>query len=105
MGIKNRLIIMSFLQFGSLVDYHCKLLVWYKSWDGTQFGLVFFGTINCIFIHANINWNCADRINAEKIIRSITHFICWGLFYIPQVATPETFIYIMLLAMCFICLL
>jgi hypothetical protein len=22
-----------------------------------------------------------------------THFICWVLFYIPQVATPETFIY------------
>jgi NHS family xanthosine MFS transporter len=24
-----------------------------------------------------------------------------GFYYIPQVATPETFIYIMLLAMCF----
>jgi NHS family xanthosine MFS transporter len=32
-------------------------------------------------------------------------FYMLGFYSIPQVATPETFIYIMLLAMCFICLL
>jgi NHS family xanthosine MFS transporter len=36
-----------------------------------------------------------------KIIRSIHILYAGVLFYIPQVATPETFIYIMLLAMCF----
>jgi hypothetical protein len=28
-----------------------------------------------------------------KNYTDITYFICWVLFYIPQVATPETFIY------------
>jgi NHS family xanthosine MFS transporter len=41
-----------------------------------------------------------------KKLYGVLHILYAGvLFYIPQVATPETFIYIMLLAMCFICLL
>jgi NHS family xanthosine MFS transporter len=38
----------------------------------------------------------------DKCWKNYTEYYIYGvLFYIPQVATPETFIYIMLLAMCF----
>jgi NHS family xanthosine MFS transporter len=45
----------------------------------------------------------ADRwINAEKLYGALHILYGVVLFFIPQVATPETFIYVMLLAMCFI---
>jgi NHS family xanthosine MFS transporter len=59
-----------------------------------------FGTIELHLYMPTLTGIIADRwINAEKIIRSITFM---GFIHIPQVATPETFIYIMLLAMCFL---
>jgi NHS family xanthosine MFS transporter len=71
---------MSFLQFlfGSLVDYHCKLLVWYKSWDGTQFD--WFLNYGRLSVYANLNWNITDRwINAEKLYYA-THIVCRVFF-------------------------
>jgi NHS family xanthosine MFS transporter len=70
-------------------------------WDGTQFGLVLERWDASLFI--TLTGIIADRwINAEKTIWSVTYLYGSFILY-PQVATPETFIYVMLLAMCFIC--
>ncbi|MEC5166925.1 NHS family xanthosine MFS transporter [Flavobacterium sp. PL11] len=105
MGIKNRLIIMSFLQFfvwGAWLITIANYWFGTKNWDGTQFGLVF-GTMGIASLFMpTLTGIMADRwINAEKLY-GILHVLYAGvLFYIPQVSTPENFIYIMLLAMCF----
>ena len=105
MGIKDRLITMSFLQF----FFFCAWLItianyWFgtKQWEGTQFGLVF-GTMGIASLFMpTITGIIADRwVNAERLY-GILHILYAGvLFYIPQVSTPSTFIYVMLLAMCF----
>ena len=73
-----------------------------KHWEGTQFGLVF-GTMGIASLFMpTITGIIADRwINAEKLY-GVLH-ILYGLvlFVLPQITTPDTFIYIMLLAMCF----
>lgn len=72
-----------------------------KNWEGTQFGLVF-GTMGIASLFMpTLSGIIADRwINAEKLYGILQ--ISYGavLFYIPQVTTPDTFIYVMLLAMC-----
>ena len=73
-----------------------------KQWDGTQFGLVF-GTMGIASLFMpTLTGIIADRwVNAEKLY-GILHLLYAGvLFYIPQVTTPENFIYVMLAAMCF----
>jgi NHS family xanthosine MFS transporter len=88
---------------GSLVDYIANYWFGTKKWDGTQFGLVLERGIASLFM-PTLTGIIADRwINAEKTIWSVTYFMGSFILYIPQVATPETFIYVMLLAMCFIC--
>lgn len=105
MGIKNRLIIMSFLQFfvwGAWLITIANYWFGTKNWDGTQFGLVF-GTMGIASLFMpTLTGILADRwLNAEKLY-GLLHVLYAGvLFYIPQVTTPENFIYIMLLAMCF----
>jgi len=105
MGIKNRLTLMSFLQFfvwGAWLITIANYWFGTKNWEGTQFGLVF-GTMGIASLFMpTIAGIIADRwINAEKLY-GVLH-ILYGtvLFYIPEVTTPTTFIYIMLLAMCF----
>ena len=105
MGIKNRLIIMNFLQFfvwGAWLITIANYWFGTKNWDGTQFGLVF-GTMGIASLFMpTLTGIMADRwVNAEKLY-GVLH-VLYGvvLFYIPQVTTPENFIYIMLLAMCF----
>jgi len=73
-----------------------------KNWDGTQFGLVF-GTMGIASLFMpTLTGIMADRwINAEKLYGFLHMFYAGVLFYIPQVTTPENFIYVMLLAMCF----
>jgi NHS family xanthosine MFS transporter len=103
MGIKNRLTVMSFLQFFVWGAWLIIANYWFGTmkWDGTQFGLVF-GTMGILFM-PTLTGIIADRwINAEKLYGTL-HLYGVVLFFIPQVATPETFIYVMLLAMCFIC--
>jgi NHS family xanthosine MFS transporter len=105
MGIKNRLIIMSFLQFfvwGAWLITIANYWFGTKNWDGTQFGLVF-GTMGIASLFMpTLTGIMADRwINAEKLYGFLHILYAGVLFYIPQVTTPETFIYIMLLAMCF----
>ncbi len=105
MGIKNRLVAMSFLQFfvwGAWLITIANYWFGTKHWDNTQFGLVF-GTmgISSIFMPI-LTGIVADRwINAEKLY-GVLH-ILYGvvLFSLPEVNDPSTFIYTMLLAMCF----
>jgi len=105
MSIKNRLIIMSFLQFfvwGAWLITIANYWFGTKNWDGTQFGLVF-GTMGIASLFMpTLTGIIADRwVNAEKLY-GLLHILFAGvLFYIPQVNDPGTFIYIMLLAMCF----
>jgi len=105
MGIKNRLISMSFLQFfvwGAWLITIANYWFGTKQWEGTQFGLVF-GTMGIASLFMpTITGIIADRwVNAEKLY-GILHILYAGvLFYLPQVTEPTTFIYIMLLAMCF----
>ncbi|KVV14682.1 nucleoside permease [Flavobacterium sp. TAB 87] len=105
MGIKNRLTIMSFLQFfvwGAWLITIANYWFGTKNWDGTQFGLVFSTMGIASLFMPTLTGILADRwVNAEKLY-GVLHILYAGvLFYIPTVTTPENFIYIMLLAMCF----
>ncbi|PZX92623.1 MFS transporter [Flavobacterium aquariorum] len=105
MGIKNRLILMSFLQFfvwGAWLITIANYWFGTKNWEGTQFGLVF-GTMGIASLFMpTLAGIIADRwINAEKLYGGLHILYGFVLFYLPEVTTPTTFIYIMLLAMCF----
>ncbi len=104
MSIKNRLITMNFFQFfvwGAWLITIANFWFGTKKWEGTQFGLVF-GTMGIASLFMpTITGILADRwINAEKLY-GILHILYAGvLFYLPQVTSPDDFIYVMLLAMC-----
>ncbi|THF52646.1 MFS transporter [Flavobacterium supellecticarium] len=105
MTIKNRLILMNFFQFfvwGAWLITIANYWFGTKNWEGTQFGLVF-GTMGIASLFMpTLTGIIADRwVNAERLY-GILHILYAGvLFSLPQVATPTTFIYVMLLAMCF----
>jgi len=105
MGIKNRLIVMSFLQFfvwGAWLITIANYWFGTKNWEGTQFGLVF-GTMGIASLFMpTIAGIIADRwVNAEKLYGILQILYACVLFYLPEVTTPNSFIYVMLLAMCF----
>ena len=105
MGIKNRLISMSFLQFfvwGAWLITIANYWFGTKQWEGTQFGLVF-GTMGIASLFMpTLTGIIADRwVNAEKLYGILHLLYAIVLFFIPQVTTPTNFIYIMLAAMCF----
>ncbi|PKB18688.1 nucleoside permease [Flavobacterium sp. 5] len=105
MGIKNRLIIMSFLQFfvwGAWLITIANYWFGTKNWEGTQFGLVF-GTMGIASLFMpTIAGIIADRwVNAERLYGILQILYAGVLFYLPEVTTPNSFIYVMLLAMCF----
>ncbi|MBJ2124083.1 nucleoside permease [Flavobacterium sp. IB48] len=104
MGIKNRLILMSFLQFfvwGAWLITIGNYWFGTKAWEGTQFGLVF-GTMGIASLFMpTLTGIIADRwINAEKLYGALHILYAVVLFGIAQVTTPDTFIIVMLLAMC-----
>lgn len=105
MSIKNRLTLMSFLQFfvwGAWLITIANYWFGTKNWDGTQFGLVF-GTMGIASLFMpTLTGIIADRwVNAEKLYGILHILYAVVLFCIPQVTNPTSFIYIMLLAMCF----
>lgn len=105
MGVKYRLVLMSFLQFfvwGAWLITIANYWFGTKQWDGTQFGLVF-GTMGIASIFMpTITGIIADRwINAEKLYGVLHILYALVLFSLPMVGDPSTFIYVMLLAMCF----
>ncbi|KIA96819.1 MULTISPECIES: nucleoside permease [unclassified Flavobacterium] len=104
MGIKNRLIIMSFLQFfvwGAWLITIGNYWFGTKNWEGTQFGLVF-GTMGIASLFMpTLTGIIADRwVNAEKLYGGLHIAYALVLFGIAQVTTPDLFIYVMLAAMC-----
>lgn len=96
---------MSFLQFfvwGAWLITIANYWFGTKQWDGTQFGLVFATMGFASVFMPTITGIIADKwINAEKLYGALHILYAGVLFYLPQVQTPETFIYIMLAAMCF----
>ncbi|TDS16168.1 MFS transporter, NHS family, xanthosine permease [Sphingobacterium paludis] len=73
-----------------------------KQWDGTQFGAVFATMGIASLFMPTLLGVIADRwVNAEKLY-SLMHLLYGAtLFYLPEVTDPQTFFYVMLLAMCF----
>lgn len=104
MSIKFRLTAMSFLQFfvwGAWLITIANFWFGTKQWEGTQFGLVF-GTMGIASLFMpTLTGIMADRwINAEKLYGVLHILYALVLFYLPEVTTPDHFIYVMLLAMC-----
>ena len=105
MGIKNRLILMSFLQFfvwGAWLITIANYWFGTKHWEGTQFGLVFSTMGFASIFMPTLTGIIADRwINAERLY-GILHILYAGaLFALTKVEDPTTFIYVMFVAMCF----
>ncbi|KDN54067.1 nucleoside permease [Flavobacterium seoulense] len=105
MSIKFRLALMSFLQFfvwGAWLITIANYWFGTKHWDGTQFGLVFSTMGIASLFMPTLTGIIADRwINAEKLY-SVLHLLYAGvLFCLPAVTDSTTFIYVILLAMCF----
>jgi NHS family xanthosine MFS transporter len=105
MGIKNRLTVMSFLQFfvwGAWLITVGNYWFGTKGWSGAEFGAVFSTLgISSIIMPALIGI-VADRwVNAEKLY-GILHILSGlAIFYIPQVDTPTAFYWVIFLAMMF----
>src|SRR5512133_598027 len=105
MGLKNRLILMNFLQFfiwGSWLLTIGAYLFQTKQWSGTEFGAVFSTMgIASLFMPA-IAGIIADRwVNAEKLY-GIFHIIGGTiLLFVPMIDNPNTMFWVMLLNMMF----
>lgn len=104
MGIKNRLVAMSFFQFfvwGAWLITIANYWFGTKQWDEPTFGLVF-GTMGLASIFMpTLTGIIADRwVNAERLYGVLHLLYAAILFFIPQVNDPNTFIYVMLAAMC-----
>lgn len=105
MGIKNRLILMNFLQFFVWGSWLLTIgAYWFqnKQWSGSDFGAIFSTMgISSLFMPA-IAGIIADKwINAEKLY-GIFHVLgAIVLFFVPMVDNPQTMFYVMLLNMIF----
>lgn len=105
MSIKLRLTILSFLEFFIWGSWLITIgAYWFqnKGWGGAEFGAIFSTMgISAVFMPA-ITGIVADRwINAEKLL-GICHLIgAVILFFIPDVADPTTFFWVLLLYMIF----
>ncbi len=105
MNVKFRLTLMNFLQFfvwGAWLITIANYWFGTKQWDGTQFGAIFATMGFASLVMPTLTGIIADKwVNAE-ILYSILHILyACVLFYIPQVEDPNTFFWVMLLAMCF----
>ncbi|MEZ7497990.1 nucleoside permease [Flavobacterium sp. Arc3] len=105
MGIKNRLTVMSFLQFfvwGAWLITVGNYWFGTKGWSGAEFGAVFSTLGIASIIMPALTGIIADRwINAEKLY-GILHILSgFAIFYIPQVDNPTLFYWVIFLAMMF----
>lgn len=105
MAIKQRLILLNFLQFFIWGSWLLTIgAYWFqtKHWSGTEFGAIFSTMgIASLFMPA-IAGIIADRwINAERLY-GLFHIIAAGiLFMVPKVNDPSTMFWIMLINMIF----
>jgi len=105
MGIKNRLIIMNFLQFfvwGAWLITIGTYCFNTKGWTGAQFGAIFSTlALSSLFMPA-LTGIIADRwINAERLYGILHIFYGLVLFYVPYVNDPDTLYWVIFLAMIF----
>ena len=105
MNVKFRLTVMSFLQFFVWGAWLITIgNYWFstKGWDGTQFGAIFATMGFASLFMPTLMGIVADKwINAERLYGILHLLYAAVLFYIPQVNTPQSFFWIMFLAMCF----
>ena len=105
MGLKYRLTAMSFLQFfvwGAWLITIANYWFGTKQWDSSEFGAIFSTLgISSIFMPALIGI-VADRwLNAEKLYGILHVLSGLTIFCLPMVNDPNTFFWVMLVAMCF----
>ena len=105
MGIKNRLVAMSFLQFFVWGAWLTTLGTYgfdFKKWSGADFGIVFTTLGIASIFMPTIMGIIADRwVNVEKLY-GILH-ILYGivLLVLPQIDSPNMFFWALLIGMCF----
>ena len=105
MGIKNRLTVMSFLQFfvwGAWLITVGNYWFATKQWNGAEFGAIFSTLgLSSLFMPA-ITGIIADRwVNAERLYGMLHILGGIAIAYIPQVETPGSFFWVILVAMIF----
>lgn len=105
MNLKGRLITMNFLQFfvwGAWLITIANYWFATKNWGGAEFGAIFSTLGISSIIMPAITGIIADRwINAERLYGALHILSGAVIFYIPQVDNPESFFWVMLLAMLF----
>ena len=105
MNIKNRLILMNFLQFfiwGAWLITVANYWFETKKWDAADFGAIFSTLGLSSLFMPTLMGIVADRwMNAEKLY-GLLHLLGGAtLFFIPQVTTPGSFFWLIFLAMIF----
>ncbi|HMR85777.1 MAG TPA: MFS transporter, partial [Niabella sp.] len=105
MSIKFRLTVLSFFQFfvwGAWLITIANYWFGTRGWDGSKFGAVFSTMGFASIIMPTLTGIIADRwLNAERLYGLLQILYAAVLFYIPQVNDPDTFFWVMLLAMGF----
>ena len=105
MSIKNRLILMSFLQFfiwGAWLITIANYWFETKNWGAADFGAVFSTLGLSSLFMPTLMGIVADRwINTEKLFGLLHLLGGITLFFIPQVTNPNTFFWVIFLAMIF----
>lgn len=105
MNIKFRLTLLSFLQFFVWGAWLITIGVYWfgnKQWSGAQFGAVFSTLAISSIIMPAITGIIADRwLNAERLYGLLQIGYGITLFFLPKVDNPDTFYWIMLVAMLF----
>ncbi len=105
MNIKFRLTVLSFLQFFVWGAWLITIGVYWfqnRQWPGDKFGEIFSTLGIASIIMPALTGIIADRwLNAEKLYGILQIGYALVLLYLPQVNNPDTFFWIMLLAMLF----
>jgi NHS family xanthosine MFS transporter len=107
MNLKLRITVMNFLQFFIWGAWLITVGVYWfqnKGWSGAEFGKIFSTMGIASLFMPTIAGIIADRyINAEKLY-SLLHILGGiTLLLVPFVNDPDTFFWIILIAMVFIC--
>lgn len=105
MNIKFKLILLNFLQFFIWGSWLITIGVYWfqtKEWTGTQFGIVFSTMgISSLFMPALAGIIADKWVNAEKLLGIFHTLGAICLFFIPQMNTPNSFLWLMMLTMFF----
>lgn len=105
MNVKFRLTIMSFFQFfvwGAWLITVANYWFGTKNWDGAQFGAIFSTMGIASIFMPTLCGIIADRwVNAEKLYGILHVLGGLTLFYVPQIANPTDFFWVILVAMIF----